>query len=333
MLFDRTYNNGRLHIWYEGLNKRNNNYLNSEKEFKLLEKVFDNNSLDYDLIKIVTYIRTILKGYEESFLMVKLTEKNAVVKVRFVNRKFVEYVRTEFIEGFSKENKIIFRHSAFESNTLFINKDGIENNKICSKIQQIVSKGLEFVSKLQTEIVARELTPDDSFIIYLYEAFFREKFSITDDKVEARLQSLLYVLQEFDIPIQWQGKFANFYVYNKYPESCFVSNWLRDLILLEEQGNNTFSEVPYFTQFVVSEFGQIIRNNLPKENFEESFSRFCTAIFFKKYLCRNSSKEYDVSSRISEEGIGKYPVKELKTYFNILKMLNEKYIAAKKDIT
>jgi len=183
-------NNSKLEFKFVGTEIKEN------IDYKELERLMDvcgeKLVLHHNIIKCVSWIRTILKDFDESYLEIKLIyEKNKQTMIKYVNKHLI------FYETNNKDSYCIKYELGKGINLNLYSDEYYDTNK-----------GIALVSNILTEIHALKdvkivrLVGNDKIICEMYKVFYHENPDFSSKDINIKIQTMISILIEFFIGLQ-----------------------------------------------------------------------------------------------------------------------------------
>ena len=207
-----------------------------EKINNLLDKLIDNQKDCNNMLRNVSFIRTILRDYEEKLLVVKYSNLegiNEIVKYDNGNLYFYEYD----IENKDGYMNLIYEPKNLDDCFKFImsnNKDDFSKYPRCYS-KEIASQFDGLLQNIYKLIDIKGITIDDECkkLIEIYKYFYNEAPNFSDKNINIKIQIMMNILYKFGI------KLADGYIFCPYskgglPISLEIEHLVNSLFPLGE---------------------------------------------------------------------------------------------------
>ena len=173
----------------------NNSNIDYEELNRILEKYFNYNTKTDDIYQIISWIRTILKDFDEEYLILEIANETTEEKVIYVNKVLTKYIKKD------KEH-ISLNYDINKDQNLSISLPSININHYSSYKQkeEEISKNLNQLYKL-TNIIPVELTSFESALCLFYKNFYNEYPDFFDKDINIKMQSMMNILTTFGVII------------------------------------------------------------------------------------------------------------------------------------
>ena len=172
---------------FTGNEKKEN--IDYDKLDKLIEQCFEKIKSCDDMIRNVTWLRTIFKDFDESYLEIHFFKGE--------NKKIVVYIDKQLClyEEVKKDNKFIYR----------IGKELklYNNDKENSNILSIISRKIDQI-KLLKDITMLKLSDNERLLCEIYYLFYGENPDLCSSDISIKMQMMLLILEKFDIFFDYQ---------------------------------------------------------------------------------------------------------------------------------
>lgn len=190
--------NGTLEFKYIGTPNNNSNI---EETKILIDKFFESRKNYTDMIKNVTFLKTILKNYEEKLFVLTYENYTNYENIEYNNSNISLYERD--YNGFVEENYINYsiKYERNKNMIFSMNDKKIIKPEI-TIIKNILNENLEKIKKL-TNI---KLIKKDRYVKEINEAyrlFYNETLDFSDENINIKIQNMLYFLNQYNINISY----------------------------------------------------------------------------------------------------------------------------------
>lgn len=247
--------------------------INYDELDRLLDSAFNNMTNYEDMAKNVSWIRTIFKDLKEISLTIEANcinnniRKNLLIHYRNKQLISFEYEQSikhtkvscdKFSAKYNSDTGINFNIPAFET----IEEYESSKNLVNSMIDQL--EELENVKPIV-------LNHDSKLLCEIYKTFYQESPDFSEENINAKVQTMMSILEEFGITLE---KYSGFSIYSdtNFPISINLGylvhqlaplgkiNEIEEPIKLSEEAKNTIAKVGH----IISEYTLDIPEKLIK---------------------------------------------------------------------
>ncbi len=194
-----TYENGeRFAFIFEGV--ESNSDINGEKINKLLDD-FINSKSHANMLRNVSFIRTILKEFEEKLLVVEYSDIDSQEIIKYNNKNLVlfscknknEKIKNSMTAEFISEKGLNISFSDLD-------KDSIMDYPNYDIINQQFSKLIKHINLLKN-VKPVNLDMDSKALIEIYKLFYNENPDFSLSNINVRVQTMMSILAQFGISL------------------------------------------------------------------------------------------------------------------------------------
>ena len=216
-------NEERFALRFEGIVSNSN--INKEKINKLLDN-FINSKSHTNMVRNVTFIKTILKEFEEKLLVVEYCDKTSqeIVKYDKGNLVYFKY------QNKNNENKMTSEFSNKKLNLSF--SDYIIDYPNYDSINNQFSKLMEHIHLLKI-VKPVNLDIDSKALVEIYKLFYNENPDFSLPNINIRVQTMMSILAQFGITLENDYSFS-LLGKNKMPNSLYLEQLVYELFPLGE---------------------------------------------------------------------------------------------------
>lgn len=208
---------------FEGIESNSN--INKEKINKLLDN-FINSKSHTNMVRNVTFIKTILKEFEEKLLVVEYYDKTSQEVVKYDNGNLVYFK----YQNKNNENKMTSEFSNKKLNLSF--SDYIIDYPNYDSINNQFSKLIEHIHLLKI-VKPVNLDLDSKALIEIYKLFYNENPDFSLPNINIRVQTMMSILAQFGITLENDYSFS-LLGKNKMPNSLYLEQLVYELFPLGE---------------------------------------------------------------------------------------------------
>lgn len=195
--FEKRIQQANNSIYFKFIGTEKNNNISYEKINTLINNCFNNSMPISDAKEKISWIRTILKDLEETYLEIEINlDKNYREKVIYINTIMTIYEK-------NIEDKIEINYNLNTKPNLSINITDLNLNSYHNyKVKEgIINSNIEHLYTL-TKVTPIELTIDEKAICLFYKAFYNEYPNFNDSNINIRMQTMMSILTNFGICLE-----------------------------------------------------------------------------------------------------------------------------------
>ncbi len=227
---DITYENEeKFALRFEGIEPNPN--IDKEKINKLLDN-FINSKSHTNMLRNVTFIRTILKEFEEKLLIVEHSDKTSqeIVKYDNGNLFFFNYQN----KNNRRENLTTAEFSNRKLNVSFSDyaKNSIIDYPNYDSVNQQFNKLMMHIHLLKNAKPV-SLNRDSKALIEIYKLFYSENPNFSLSNINIKVQAMMSILAQFGITLENDYSFS-LLGKNKVPNSLYLEQLVNQLFPLGE---------------------------------------------------------------------------------------------------
>lgn len=194
----KEYDNGeKFGFRFEGLVTKQN--IDKEKISKLIDNFVNDKNYHKDMVRNVSFLRTLLKDFEEKLLVVEYSDTNNQEIAKYDNG----YMFSFECKNYNEENGLITEFTpGGELNVSFW--DDIENSIVdypnSKNINEQFSKLMKHIYLLKS-VKAVNLDMDSKKLIEIYKSFYNENPNFSLSNINVRIQTMMSILAQFGISL------------------------------------------------------------------------------------------------------------------------------------
>lgn len=228
-VFERNFKNNNSILLFEFSGNEKKDNIDYKRINKLLDDCFNHLKSYKDLERNVSWIRTILKDFDEESLTVLTICDDSKIFVKYKNKELQVYEAT-LKEKTNEKNIFLVKYDCDKGiNFSFLNEKAIEYLFV-KKITDQVSKILEILYSLK-DTPAIELNCDSKLLCEIYQLFYNENPDFCDDNINIKVQVMMFILAEFGLTLGSSGSTYSFTTLGKgrMPISSTLGNLVDNL--------------------------------------------------------------------------------------------------------
>lgn len=284
---NKTFNfeNGSIEIKYEGLVSENG--VDLKKEQQLLNSFMEKQNHN-DMLKNVSFIRTILKDYEEKLLVIFYQDKNGFEFVKYNNSNLVLFEKVRK-EDSNYKGRYKIKYEPTYGIKLDYNNHEIDifNYSSVDLISKEFAKFMNYIYQLKN-VSAIELDRDSKAVVEIYKLFYNENPNFSDENINIKVQSMMSILAEFGISLGEDYSFVAMSLGDSFMRMPFSLNLFSLVKKLYPFGEIDFVADPVkladYPKKVIKIVGDAVREMiLDKECQEEVLMKISQVIYAARY--------------------------------------------------
>lgn len=184
---------------FEGNNFNQN--IDKEKVEKLIDSFVNEYGRHKDMLRNISFLRTILKGFKEKLLVVEYSDINNQEIVKYDNGILFLYNCKNKIEA--KDNSLNAEFTLGKGLNISItdfDEDSIIDYPNSKEISEQFSKLIQHISLLKNA-KAINLDMDSKILIEIYKLFYNENPNFSISNINVRIQTMMSILAQFGISL------------------------------------------------------------------------------------------------------------------------------------
>lgn len=184
---------------FEGNNFNQN--IDKEKVKKLIDSFVNEYGRHKDMLRNVSFLRTILKGFKEKLLVVEYSDINNQEIVKYDNGVLFLYNCKNKSEA--KDNSLNAEFAPGKGLNISItdfDEDSIIDYPNSKEISEQFSKLIQHISLLKNA-KAINLDMDSKILIEIYKLFYNENPNFSISNINVRIQTMMSILAQFGISL------------------------------------------------------------------------------------------------------------------------------------
>lgn len=280
VLFDQTikYDDATLQIKFAGICP--NEKRDSFQEEYLIQNIFANqpNYFISNVAQGIRDIRTIFRNFNETSFYIQYctNKKNNSITLLFDHTELVYYEKNTSIT-----NNFRFTFSRdYGYQISFPKKTDI--------ISEWIEKEMANVDRFQFVYPKTELDRNQQALCQIYQLFYQEIPDFSLSHIEDKVQSMMYLLCEYNIWLDTDGYSFSLSSFRDYVDNPYYTYVISNLAPLGKI-TKSFDVIDPAMKRKIKVLGDEIRNAFQQEpDFTDAFRNFCTIDYVKKYCVRNS---------------------------------------------
>jgi len=218
----------QLYIEFAGIQKVDN--IDEKKINTILNNIFENNYIEFSIDKIVYYIRTIFKDYNEKYIFIKINDiiKNENINVTINNRKIENYEIEKDVE-FKNIGVAKFKMSHKEDLDWSIsNLNGINlltySCETKSSVLKLIFKNLRYIELINNNIFPKNLSRKEKALVEIYKLFFNDYPDFSNKQTRYNVYAMMSIINKYDIHL------SDEYGFNINEEGYIFSSNIQNVI-------------------------------------------------------------------------------------------------------
>lgn len=322
--FGKNVNKNSFKLNFQFYNNKDVEKTNNNLIRKRIDNVFNNNKFNLSLEEIIYYVRTLLKDLDDEYLLkIKLVTDNEDTYIEFLNKQLHYFEKT--IQN-DKDKKLFIKYKSNGEIKIDYPKGFLKLNfEEQNKLYELISKELKRLTNL-TNIKSLELSRNDKVLIQVYKLFYGENPDFSSKNIEEKIQYMAYILSEYGLNLPSTNiNDICFTIYNKYPTSLYIKNWIRNLVPFAdniEYDNKIVLNKNHET--IIRMIGNEIKNYL--NQFEDdikiqTFADFCKTFYTKRHW----SSEYSTVEKNPKNECIICSEETTENHLKLMKKIDKKY--------
>lgn len=283
--FKKTLNfdEGSIEVRYEGVPLSKD--IDTTKIEELLNDFMDNEN-HTDMIRNVSFLRTILKDYKEKLLVVYYEDDKGTELVKYDNSNLFLFEKSQKNDD-NDELTNSYNMKYDSSYGITIDYSGevayMDNYSDVQTTSENISKMMNHIYQLK-RVHAIELDRDSKALVEIYKLFYNENPNFSDKSISVKVQTMMSILSEFGISLGDDYSFTNLPKL-KLPLSLTLANLVKKLY--------PFGEINYIVEPVklaehskniIKIVGENIRKTIEQvDNKDEILVKISQIIYASRY--------------------------------------------------
>lgn len=307
--------NKSIEIRYEGIPLTED--IDTSKQEKLLE-IFLLKHCRNDMVKNVSFLRTILKDYQEKLLVIHYQDELGTELVKYDNSNLFLFEKKKYDNG---EEQYKIKYDSSQGIKLEYNDDMLSDFKDYQNVKLVSSemdKILNHIYHLK-HTQAIKLSNDSKVLIEIYKLFYNENPNFSEENINIKVQTMMSILVAFDISL------GDDYSFTKLPRvrlplSLNLSELVNNLFPF---GEISFVDEPIkladYPKKVIKIVGENIKEAIKKENNQlEALIMISKILYATRYQLSSCSKVNEISEFTN------YTPNEVKSSIRLIKSIKKK---------
>lgn len=202
------FTDGSIEIRYEGIPL--NKDVDTIKIEELLNDFIDNEN-HTNMIRNVSFLRTLLKDFEEKLLVVYYKDDKGSELVKYDNSNLFLFQKSQTNNDNDKfENRYNIKYNPpYGINIDYkVTEAELNNSSNSQTVSENISKIMDHIYKLKN-IHAIELDRDSKVLVEIYQLFYNENPDFSDRSITVKVQTMMSILAEFGINLGEDYSFIN----------------------------------------------------------------------------------------------------------------------------
>lgn len=311
--FNKEYEKGNSKLCFNFKGKKLSKGVNYKKVSELLDTCFGRLDNYDNMVKNVTWIRTILKDYDETLLEVLNiegipTEDYKNLFVGYENKNLETFGLDKTVNN-NGDNEIFYVYYTEKDNKL--KKSSLNDNRVQKNLER---KAIKLLNDLK--VAQGKTLDDDGKMLYeIYKLFYKENPDFSSKDINVKVQVMLSILSSYNVTLNAAYGFRKYSV-SEFPYSLYLDVMLKNLnpfglvetvdnpVILSEEVKNTVKAV-----------GEVVRECICDKDKEVDTLIRISSIFY--------ASKYKLSPLVNAEAISNYVNCSSKEVEDILKKVRK----------
>lgn len=278
----------RFGFIYKGI--PTNDDIDYDKLNDLLDRFIERKEFHRDMIRSISYLRTIFKDFKEELLIVDYTGIDYTESVRYWNGNLYFYYYENENSLKASYVPVIGLEVSFEekNNNSIIDYPNIDNtNEQFSKLTQQISR-LKNPKNINLDM-------NSAAIIEIYKLFYNENPDFSAPNINIKIQTMMSILANFGITLDDDYSFSlRGY---KMPTSIYLEQTVKNLFPLGEiSDTNNLINISNEAKKTIEIVGESIRNLISNsDNKDETLITISKIIYASRYNLSYNSNIQEIS--------------------------------------
>lgn len=199
--FQEAYKRGNSHMSFRFVGYEKIANTDPCEKQKLINKCFDkiNAFNSYNIKKCVTWVRTILRDYNEEYLQVIISNKREKIQIEYLSKR-LSYFKLE--EDVYSKDKFTTTYSLYDFCTSI--PENSESEETIREYEEKEKRAKDLIASLkECYILSEDMYIKDENICELYKLFYNENPDFSSKEIDTKMQAMYYVLQYFYIDMTY----------------------------------------------------------------------------------------------------------------------------------
>ena len=304
-------NGKKFEFMFEGIISNEN--FDKEKIDESIDK-FVNNKNHKNMIQNVSFIRTILKDCKENLLIVKYNDNNFQEMVRYnKGNLFLFDVKNKVDNDLAHANFTLGKGLNVYFPDLSKSTIDYSNDSINEKFNKLTNH-----IYLLKNANCINIDLNCKMLIETYKLFYNEEPDFSDSNINIRIQTMIFLLQQFGISLDDNYSFSLLGKY-KIPLSLKLEQFVNKLFPLGKVYDDNLVEIPEDSKKTIKIVGECVRNKIKKEKNKDIYLMIISKV---AYIV-----EYNLSSNVDSTKLSEltnYTQNEVESSIKLLKRIKNK---------
>lgn len=280
--------NGTINVNFIGISLKED--IDVEKKRKFLSNLFNRDRLNSDIIRVIQYLRTVLRDFDEKTLNIELYNFGTHIDAKFKNKKVISLKKENISEPllfkfyYDRETGVSF-HTMVDKkrceNDIILNKNEVIKANIVNSIELIDS--MNNIGKIN-------LFNNEIILIEIYKLFTGKELNLMSENIYSELNSIFTILYLYGIELPND----NITMLNSGISHSTQVAFLTDKLLPYNDSLANLKKVKLYmeTKNNISVIGYMTNEFMNKYNNNEILTYICQIAYVKK-VCYYSNPTVD----------------------------------------
>ena len=292
--------------------------IDKDKIAKLIDSFVNEQRFHKDMLKNVSFLRTILKEFEENLLVVEYSDTNIQEIVKYDNGVLLLFK----CKNRNKKNENSLSAEFNSGRGLNVSITDFDQNSIVEypKSKEINEKFCELIEHIDLLKKAKAITldRDSKVLIEIYKLFYNENPNFSFANINVRIQTMMSILEHFGISLGDDYTF-NFWETIKMPISLNLEQLVNHLFPLGEIIDIIDPiKIADEPRKIIKIVGECVREIVDDYNKEEVLTTISKVIYAKRYSLSSDANMKELSEFTN------YTLNEVESSIRLVKRIENK---------
>ena len=282
--------NGTINVNFIGIPLKED--IDIEEKRKFLSNLFNRDRLNSDIIRVIQYLRTVLRDFDEKTLNIELYNFGTHIDAKFKNKKVISLKKEDTSEPllfkfyYDRETGISFHTIVDEKlcdkkNDIILNKNEVIKANVANSIELIDS--MNNIGKIN-------LFNNEIILIEIYKLFTGKELDLMSENIYSELNSIFTILRLYGIELPDD----NIVMLNSGISHSTQVAFLTDKLLPYNDSLTNLKKVKLYMETTnnISAIGYMTNEFMNKYNNNEILTYICQIAYVKK-ICYYSNPTVD----------------------------------------